>query len=82
MIRVGIVLLTAHCVLLNAQESRGVIAGRVTDRSGSAIPGVGLRAKHIETGIVTSGISGDGGGFRLPFLTPGNYLVDGGVHWV
>ena len=68
-------MLGAHAALLNAQESRGVIAGRVTDRSGSAIPGVGLRAKHIETGIVTSGISGDGGGFRLPFLTPGNYQL-------
>ena len=35
MIKVGIVLLAAHCVLLNAQEARGVITGRVSDGSDS-----------------------------------------------
>ena len=75
MIKLGIVLLTAHCVLLNAQEARGVITGRVSDRSDSAILGVEVRAKHMETGILTNAVSADGGAFRLPFLTPGIYQV-------
>ena len=75
MIKVGIVLLAAHCVLLNAQEARGVITGRVSDGSDSAILGVEVRAKHIETGIVTNAVTGDAGSFRLPFLTPGIYQV-------
>jgi len=75
MIKVGIVLLMACAILLNAQESRGVITGRVSDRSDSAIPGVEVRASHVETGIVTNAVSGASGAFRLPFLTPGIYQV-------
>ncbi len=59
-----------------AQESRGVIAGRVTDESGASVSGARLRARNIETGIVTSALSGLNGAFRLPFLIPGVYQVD------
>ncbi len=75
MIQIGIALLMAGATLLNAQEARGVIAGRVSDRSDSAIPGVEVRARHIETGITTNAVSGEGGSFRLSFLTPGIYQV-------
>ena len=76
MIRLGVLLLVA-CGLLPGQEARGVITGRVSDGSDAAVAGAEIRARHIETGIVTAAVSGDGGGFRLPFLTPGVYQVTG-----
>ena len=60
---------------LQGQESRGVINGRVTDKSDAAVVGAELRAVNVETGSATSAISGEGGGFRLPFLIPGVYRV-------
>ena len=58
-----------------AQESRGVIAGRVTDASDAAVVGAQVRALNSETGIATSAGSGESGMFRLPFLIPGVYQV-------
>lgn len=60
---------------LNGQESRGVIAGRVADSSNSGVAGARIRALNAETGISTSAISGENGGFRLPFLIPGVYQI-------
>ena len=58
-----------------AQESRGVIAGRVIDGSDAAVAGVNIRASNVETGIATAAVSAANGGFRLPFLIPGTYRV-------
>lgn len=69
------VLIAMFGVLAFGQESRAVIAGRVTDASEAGIAGVQVKATHVETGIVTSAVSVENGGFRLPFLTPGEYTV-------
>lgn len=58
-----------------AQEARGVIAGRVTDSTDAAVAGVQIRASNVETGIATAAVSGENGGFRLPFLIPGIYRI-------
>jgi hypothetical protein len=60
---------------LLAQESRGVIAGRVVDSSDAAVAGATIRASNADTGIVTTAVSGEDGGFRLPFLIPGIYQI-------
>ena len=60
-----------------AQESRGVITGRVSDPLDAAVVGVELRATHQDTGIVTTAVSTSDGAYRLPFLTPGLYRLTG-----
>ncbi len=60
---------------VRAQESRGVITGRVSDVSEAAVVGAEVRTENIKTGVVTVGVTGEGGGFRLPFLIPGVYRV-------
>lgn len=60
---------------LVAQEARGVIAGRVTDSTDAAVVGATIRALRVETGIVTTAVTGAAGDFRLPFLIPGIYQV-------
>lgn len=61
----------------SAQESRGVIAGRVADPTDAAIAGAQVRATSVETGIATAAVSSASGAFRLPFLIPGVYRVTG-----
>jgi outer membrane receptor protein involved in Fe transport len=78
--RDGLAVLMVLTVMLGApglvgQESRGVITGRVSDSSDAGIAGVRIQATNVETGIVTTAVSGDSGGYRLPFLTPGTYQV-------
>lgn len=60
---------------LDAQESRGVITGRVADATDAGVAGATIRALRVETGIVTTALSGTGGDFRLPYLIPGSYQV-------
>ncbi|MCX6602640.1 MAG: carboxypeptidase-like regulatory domain-containing protein [Acidobacteria bacterium] len=79
MMSIGTCRTTALAILMTVvgfgQESRGVIAGRVADTSDGSVVGVEVKATNRETGIVTTAVSGEGGGFRLPFLTPGIYRV-------
>ncbi len=58
-----------------AQDSRGTLLGRVTDTSNAVIPGVGVRATSVSTGVTVSGRTNPVGGFSLPFLAPGTYTV-------
>jgi hypothetical protein len=53
----------------------GDIRGRVTDESGSALPGVGVTATSQETGLVRSDTSAADGSFVLRLLPPGVYRV-------
>ena len=75
--QVGWAVLVAMLVAagLRAQESRGVIAGRATDASDAGVVGASIRAVSVDTGIATTATSGEGGGFRVPFLIPGLYRV-------
>ena len=58
-----------------AQESRGTIAGRVTDPSGAALPEVQLRATNVQTGAAVSTRTNQSGIFSMPYLLPGFYQV-------
>jgi len=73
------VLLALLCALLfawpaAAQEQRGSIEGTVKDATGGVIPGATVEAKSA-TGVTFSATSDATGGFRLPSLPPGKYLV-------
>ena len=58
-----------------SQGSLGGITGRVTDSSGSSIPGVSIQLRRIETGQeVTAGTTSDGS-FLANSLAPGTYRI-------
>lgn len=59
-----------------AQDSRGIISGRVIDPSGSAIPNVVVRTTNIETGVHASNKTGESGNFTIPYLEPGRYHLE------
>ena len=56
-----------------AQDTTGVIAGRIVDAQGLALPGVIVKATGAQG--MKSTISDGDGRFTIPFLTPGTYLV-------
>jgi hypothetical protein len=58
-----------------AQSSLGQISGSVTDNSGSSIPGASVRARSIDTNVVSETVSTSDGIFNLLSLIPGRYEV-------
>jgi len=62
-------------ILAYSQESRGTIAGRVTDSASAAIPGVKVVITNVETGVATPLQSNDQGAYTAPLLIPGNYRL-------
>ncbi len=48
-----------------AQETRGSLVGRATDPSGAAIPGVGMQAVNVETGVVNKTTTNQVGNYQF-----------------
>src|ERR1700757_4542921 len=57
-----------------AQTSQ--ISGVIKDPSGSAIPGAAIKATQTATGVVRNTTSGSDGGYALPNLPTGPYLLE------
>src|SRR5262245_51584862 len=57
------------------QESRGTILGRLTDSSGSIVPGGSLQVTNLATGITLKGVANEEGNYYFPFLIPGIYRI-------
>lgn len=72
-----LVLLTFFVALAVAQETTNSasVSGRVTDPSGSTVPGAEVTARQIDTNISRTATSGDDGRFRLPYLRVGPYEI-------
>lgn len=66
---------TAGLDLLQAQENRGTILGRVTDPSGAVIAGAAIEATNLDTGVATDTASNEAGNYVLPAMPPGRYRV-------
>ncbi len=49
-----------------AQEFRGSLAGKITDPNGAVVPGSKVEIKNIETGIVSTAITGEDGSLQFP----------------
>ena len=66
-------------LLLNAavfgQGINGALTGVVTDSSGALLVGAEVRAKNLETGVVTSEATNNAGIYNLPSLPIGTYEV-------
>ncbi len=58
-----------------AQETRGVILGRVTDPSGALISGASIKITNIATGVTVAVASNEQGNYSAPYLIPGSYRV-------
>ena len=69
----NIALTAVLCFAAHAQEFRASISGVVLDPSGSAIPGAGLAATNVNTGIRTTTIAGADGSYALVQLPPAQY---------
>jgi len=58
-----------------AQEFRGSITGRVTDPSGSAVPGVQITITNAATNVSSSVTTNEVGVYTVLYLTPGRYTI-------
>jgi len=58
-----------------AQDPRGSIVGKVSDKSGAGMPGLEVHATNQATGVTVSGKTSSAGDFNIPFLIPGTYTV-------
>jgi len=61
--------------MLEAQETRGTVLGRVVDTSGAAIPNVTVKAINLATNVPVSGKSNDTGAYEIPYVLPGIYRL-------
>jgi hypothetical protein len=62
--------------LLQSQEFRASIVGRVLDSSGAAVPGAEITATNSETGAVARSRSGGTGDYLVTSLPPGRYKIE------
>src|SRR5579883_310942 len=69
----AVVFLFAHGVF--GQTFRGSIAGVVTDSSGAAIAGAGVRLDSPATGLSHSVVTNTQGQYSFPDLPVGEYIV-------
>ena len=67
------VLMTLAATAAHAQQTTGMISGRITDAQGLPVPGVNVTAAGAQ-GTKATVTDGDGR-FTIPFLTPGPYAV-------
>ena len=57
------------------QEFRGLVAGKITDPNGAVVPDSKVEIKNVETGIVSSAVTGEDGTYNFPLLPPGKYQL-------
>ncbi|MBI3941327.1 MAG: TonB-dependent receptor [Acidobacteria bacterium] len=70
-----VALLVTLCQV-RGQVTLGTLSGVVKDASGAVLPGVTLKARHLDTGIVRTTISDDAGRYHLPQLALGGYELE------
>ena len=58
-----------------AQTGNGALTGIVEDPSKALIPGVTITATNVETGVETTVITNESGGYHIPSLLPGTYKL-------
>src|SRR5437660_2502441 len=58
---------------LSGQDSRGTIAGRVTDPHDAPVAGARVVITNVETGVAIRLTTNDKGTYSAPLLIPGKY---------
>ncbi len=62
--------------LIQAQDARGTILGRVMDSSGATVPAAAVHIVNDNTGVSATATTNEAGNFSLPYLAPGSYTID------
>ena len=58
-----------------AQTGNGALTGTVEDPSKALIPGVTITATNTQTGVATTVLTNESGGYNIPSLLPGEYRL-------
>lgn len=58
-----------------AQQTTGIITGRIVDDQGAAVPGVSVSGRNTQTGFTRSDVSDSEGIYRLTALPVGTYDI-------
>ncbi len=58
-----------------ASSTAGAIGGTITDQAGALISGATVKVRNVDTGLERSLKTSEGGNFRFPTLSVGNYEV-------
>src|SRR6185295_7338314 len=69
-------LLLAIPLTAAAQGTTATMVGTITDPGGASMPAAEVTARHIDTGLTRTVVSGDDGAYRIEFLPVGNYAVE------
>src|SRR5579871_3996296 len=71
----AVLLLAVVALSFTAKAQDATIVGTITDPSGAAVPNVKVSATSIETGLVSTAVTGDSGTYVMPELRIGHYDV-------
>jgi outer membrane receptor protein involved in Fe transport len=63
------------CAALQAQTSRGTVAGLITDPSAATVANAKVEIKNTATNVVRSSTTNDAGLYRFDAVDPGNYQI-------
>ncbi len=63
-------------VLGSAQEYRATVLGTVSDPQGAAVPKASVVITNIDSGTVSRTAANEAGIYQIPFLLPGNYMLE------
>ena len=58
-----------------AQTTTGSIYGSVTDNTGGVLPKAAVTVTNVQTGLIHTTQSNDGGDYTFPALDPGDYSI-------
>src|SRR5579863_6916850 len=70
-----VLLLAVFALSFTAKAQNATIVGTITDPSGAAVPNVKVSATSVETGLVSTAVTGDSGSYVMPELKIGHYDV-------
>src|SRR5947209_14662123 len=73
---VAVTLALVWCIPSVGQVIKGSISGTVTDPQGAVVANAAVKAKNVDTGIVSTTTSDNSGNFRLNLLPVGTYAVE------
>src|SRR5690349_13029264 len=62
------VLLLGHTAYLHGQVARATITGIVRDGTGAVVPGVSVKARHVETGVFYDAATNEVGAYTIGAL--------------
>ena len=70
-----LIVLSAGAARVGAQVDRTAISGVVTDQQGNRVPQCAVHATETATGLQRETLTTSQGGYEMPDLPPGAYLV-------